>query len=91
MKIYEEKKLKNIKFWGGAVDRVKYLTEADLERIEESLNGLFHEGISGISEESLNDMFWFNEDFLAEILGFQNFEEIIEKRKEEIERMGRDF
>ena len=88
MKIYEEKELKNIKFWGGAVDRVKYLTEADLERIEESLNGLFPDGIS---EESLNDMFLFNEDFLAEILGFQNFEEMIEKRKEEIERMKRDF
>ncbi len=88
MRIYEEKTLKSFKFWGGAVDRVKHLTKADFEIIEENLNGLYPDGIS---EENLNDFIWFEDQTVSEWLGFQNFDEMIEERREEIERMKRDF
>ena len=79
MRIYEERTLKNFKFWGGAIDRVKHLTEADFETIERNLVGLFPDGIS---EENLNDFIWFEDQTISEWLGFQNFDEMIEERKE---------
>lgn len=79
MKIYEEKSLNDFEFWSGAKDRVKYLTDDDLEQIEDFLNTEYPDGIS---DTELNDIFWFEEDFIAQMLGYSNFDELMKDRKE---------
>ena len=76
MKVCREVSLRKFDFWGGAKDRVKYLKGDELERIEQVLEELYPKGID---ETELNDLFWFEEDSLAEWLGYENFEQIMER------------
>lgn len=76
MKITTEKSLKNFEFWSGALDRVKYLTDEELETIEVILEEL---NPDGLSDTEINDTFWFGEDEIAYWLGYDNFEEIMER------------
>ena len=38
MKVYEEISLKDFEFWSGAIQTVKYLTDDEMDAIEENLN-----------------------------------------------------
>ena len=78
MKITTEKSLSDFDFWSGAEDRVKYLTDEELDTIEQELEELYPEGME---ETQLNDLFWFDFDFIAEIIG--ETEESIFERDEE--------
>ena len=80
MKIYTEKSLKNFEFWSGAEDTVKYLTLDELDIIEDCLEECYPDGID---ETELNDIFWFEDDMIAEWLGYNNFEEIMNRGKEQ--------
>lgn len=80
MKIYTEKSLKNFEFWSGAEDTVKYLTLDELDTIEDILEDSYPDGIG---ETELNDIFWFEDDLIAEWLGYNNFEEIMNRGREE--------
>lgn len=80
MKVYTETSLRNFEFWAGAKDRVKYLTSGDLDHIEAILEDIYPEGVD---ETTINDIFWFEEDTIAEWLGYNDFEELIENREEE--------
>lgn len=71
MKIISEASLKNFDFWGGAVHRAKALTDEQFEEIEEYLEEIFPDGIN---EAQLNYIFWFEDDELAQYLGFEDFE-----------------
>ena len=73
MKIYYEQSLRDFDFWGGAKDRVKYLSDEQLDTIENTLEELYPEGMS---ETEINDLFWFEEDTIAEWLGYENFDKI---------------
>lgn len=82
MKIYTEKPLKSLsgfKFWGNAIDTVKYLTDLDFDNIEVVLEELYPDGVDEIT---INDIFGFENDFIAEILGYSDWEELIEDREE---------
>jgi len=74
MKIYGEKSLREFDFWSGAVDTVKYLTDEQLDMVEGILEDEYPEGID---ETDLNDLFWFEEDMLANWLGYESFEAIM--------------
>ena len=76
MKIYTEQSIKDFEFWSGAKDRVKYLTFDELDALEEMLEECYPDGIG---ETELNDIFWFEEDMIAEWLGYNNFDEIMER------------
>jgi hypothetical protein len=78
MKIYREIPLTEFEFWAGAKDRVKYLTEEELEQIEQILEEIYPEGMS---EFEVNDLFWFEEELIAEWLGYENFDEIMRREK----------
>jgi hypothetical protein len=71
MKIYEEKSLSEFDFWAGAKNRAKALTSEQFEQLEEILVDLYPDGIE---DTSLNDLFWFDSDTVAEWLGFESFE-----------------
>jgi hypothetical protein len=76
MKIYREVSLTEFDFWAGAKDTIKYLTGYELEQLEQILEDLCWEGLS---EEQLNDIFWHERDLIAEWLGYENFDEIMER------------
>ncbi len=80
MKIYTEQSLRNFEFWSGAKDTVKYLTLEELDTIEAILEDAYPEGMD---ETEINDFFWFEEDTIAEWLGYGSFEEIMNRDNEE--------
>ena len=82
MKIYEEKSLRNFEFWSGAKDTVKYLTDAELDTIEAMLEDLYPDGMEDVE---INDLFWFEDDMIAEWLGYEDFEAIMHRDEEEEE------
>lgn len=76
MLVRKETTLNDFEFWGGAKDRVKCLTYDELELIEEILEDIFPDGID---ETQLNDIFWFEDDTIAEWLGYNDFDEIVNR------------
>ena len=77
MKVYKEESLRDFEFWCGARDRVKYLTGEELDIIESILEEVSPEGMTEIE---INDFFWFEEDTIAEWLGYSSFDEIMDKK-----------
>lgn len=80
MKLYREESLSRFDFWSGAKDTVKYLTESELETIESYLEELYPEGMT---DTELNDFMWFEDDTIAEWLGYNDFDEIMNRSEEE--------
>lgn len=80
MKIFKEESLINFKFWSGAEDTVKYLTEDEINTIESILED---SNPDGMSETEINDFFWFESDTIAEWLGYADFDELMDREKEE--------
>jgi hypothetical protein len=78
MLVNKEVNLGNFEFWSGAVETVKYLTSEELETLELILEDIYPEGID---ETTLNDLFWFNDDEIANWLGYNSFDEIIEREE----------
>lgn len=78
MKIYREESLSEFDFWSGACDTVKYLTEAEMEEIESILESEYPEGME---DTFINDFFWFEDNTIAEWLGYSNFEELMKDRE----------
>lgn len=71
MKIYKECSLADFEPWSGGADRFKVFTYEQLEQLDSFFEEMFPDGAS---ETEINDMFWFDEDILAECLGFDDFE-----------------
>ena len=82
MKVYEEKSLRDFEFWSGAKDTVKYLTDDELEQIEAILEDAYPDGME---DTQINDIFWFEDDWIAEMLGYNDFEELMHRDDEEEE------
>lgn len=76
MRIIKEESLTNFEFWSGAKDTVKYLTNSEIDTVENMLEELNPEGMT---ETEINDFFWFEEDTIAEWLGYSSFEEIMNR------------
>lgn len=80
MKIYTETSLRDFEFWSGAKYTADHLKPEDLDRIEDELQDLYPEGLD---ETEVNDLFWFDSDFIAEILGFEDWEALEAAREED--------
>ena len=78
MKIYTEKSLNSFEFWSGAKDTVKYLTDEELDTIEAMLEDCAP--ADGYDETAINDFFWFEDDTIAEWLGYEDFESLMNER-----------
>jgi hypothetical protein len=59
--------LRNFEFWSGAKDLADLLTRDELKQIEFNLEDFFHDKTP--SETDINDLFWFEEDFICEMIG----------------------
>lgn len=73
MKIYSELDLTSFKFWSGAKDHE--FTHSELKELEPILEDLYPDGCS---ETTINDLFWFEEEFLCECIGL-NYDEYLER------------
>ncbi len=67
MKVTKELDLSRFKFWSGALALSQHLTIPELEQIESCLEDIFHDKTP--SETDINDLFWFEEDFICELIG----------------------
>ncbi len=75
MIIKTEKDLTNFDFWSGAVSLSNRLTYTELQQITEQLEELYPDGMT---ETQINDLFWFDEDFICEMIG-ENIEEVLKR------------
>ena len=66
MKIYEEKSLTDFEFWSGAKDNAAMLTIEELEQLGDLLEGCYPDGISSTA---VNDIMWFDFEWVCEMLG----------------------
>lgn len=79
MKIYKEVYANEFEFWSGARQTVEYLTEGEIERIFDELESLCPEGMD---ETSVNDFFWFEDDTIADWLGWPDFGTLMKARSD---------
>ena len=79
MKVYKETDLKNFERWGGAHFTMQELTFEQMDILQEILEDLFPDGIE---ETALNDILSYEEDWIAEMLGFEDFEDLTNQAKE---------
>tara|TARA_R110000851_G_scaffold42020_2_gene104858 strand:+ start:1377 stop:1598 length:222 start_codon:yes stop_codon:yes gene_type:complete len=66
MQITSELNLLNFKFWSGAKDH--NFSYSELSDIQNILEDVFFEGTT---ETKINDLFWFEVDFLCECIGLK--------------------
>ena len=80
MKIYRELDLKDFEFWAGARDIANILTDEEFDRIEQ----MIAETLDGdlVSETEINDFFWFEGDTIAEWLGYDDEDALLNRDNE---------
>lgn len=64
MKITTELNLTSFDFWSGAEDHE--FTYSELKELEFALEDVFPDGAT---ETQINDLFWFEEEFLCSLIG----------------------
>ena len=80
MKITSEISLRNFEGWSGAVDTLNTLTDEQKDNLEAILEELHPDGMD---EGNLNDLLWFENDLIAEWLGFEDWEDLEREDSEE--------
>ena len=55
------------RWWGGAELNARMLTESELDMLDDMLTELYP---NGINETMLNDVMWFEFDFVCDLLGY---------------------
>ena len=75
IKVRQKLKLENFKFWSGGADRASLLTDEELSDFESHLEELYPDGIE---DTTLNDLFWFDFEWVCEQLGL-NADEVLDR------------
>lgn len=66
-----EKPLSQFEFWSGAKERTDYLTTEQLDQLDNMMPEVLGENPT---DTAINDLFWFENDYIAQLLGFKNWE-----------------
>lgn len=66
-------------FWLGGYETAKHLTDA--EKIE-VFYALEEEHPDGMTPTEVNDVFWYEEDWIARVLGYSDWDELISREEE---------
>ena len=77
-----EESLRNFNFWCGAKDTAEQLTTGQIDQIEMVLEDCYPDGMT---DTQINDIFWFEQDWIAESLGFRSWEHLTGNKPEEEE------
>ena len=71
MKITSEMNLRNFKAWSGAKDTLNKLIELDkCDELEFILDDLYPDGLT---DTQLNDILWFDDEWIYETLGIEEY------------------
>ena len=73
MKIYSDTSIKDFDFWQGGYDVASAFTDDEMDAIETELEIEYPDGIS---ETELNDLFWHDPDYVANLAGYSCFENV---------------
>ena len=74
MRVSKELDLTTFDFWAGAKDHK--FTYDELKELEYVFDDLFPEGAT---ETNINDMFWFEEEYIAEMIGVDFEDDYLER------------
>lgn len=88
MKLYRDIAPRDFDFWEGAKERAAMLTDEDWDKVEPILEDLYPEGTE---DSTLNDLFWFDFDTIAEWLGYKDEEDMDMKRDPHCEPAECDY
>ena len=77
MTIIKEERLANFQFWSGAKYLAEKLTEEECDIIEELLEELYPDSME---ETEVNDFFWFDGDTIAQALGYEDEDDLLESK-----------
>ena len=77
MVITKEVALSDFDFWSSAKETAMQLNDSDFDKIEDVLMELYPDGTD---ETTINDIFWFEDDWIAGILGYDSWEDLLKKR-----------
>ena len=69
-----EKPLSQFEFWSGAKQRTDHLTTEQLDQLDYMMPDVLGERPT---DTAINDLFWFEEDTIAQLLGFNSFEALV--------------
>lgn len=68
MKYTVEESLNNFKFWAGAKENALLFTYDEMEQLDYLLEDCLGEDVS---DTTINDLFWFEPEFICELLGLE--------------------
>ena len=71
MKVYKEMSLADFEPWSGAKYSYNVLTYEQLEKLADIFESEYPDGMS---ETVVNDVLWFEKDWIAEMLGVEDWE-----------------
>lgn len=74
----KEERLENFTFWSGACYLAEKLTSEEFDTIEELLEELYPDGME---KTQVNDFFWFDGDTIAQALGYEDEDDLLESRE----------
>ena len=66
MTIKTEQSLSNFEFWSGAKTNAEQLTSEEFDTLENELEDLYPDGMT---ETEINDLLWFDFEWVCETLG----------------------
>lgn len=69
--------LREFEFWCGGMSTASLLTEDELDIIDYCLSELYPDGLT---PTEINDILWFDDDWIAEMLGYQDFDTLYTER-----------
>ena len=79
MKISYEESLRDFEFWGVAKYGRNLFTDEELSQLESILENEYPDGMT---ETELNDLFWFEDKYLCELLGIDYENDYLKREKE---------
>lgn len=68
MTIKTEQNLRYFEFWSGAKVNAEMMTCEELDSVENELEALYPEGMT---DTEINDLFWFDFDYVCELIGLE--------------------
>lgn len=79
MCIQKEIRLRDFEFWGGAKEFASKLRPQELDDIEESLEIYFADMDEVPTETRINDIFWFDQEWVINELGLWDVESVMNR------------
>ena len=68
MTIKTEQSLRNFEFWSGAKDNAAMMTAEELDSVENELEAMYPEGMT---DTEINDLFWFDFEYVCDLIGLE--------------------